>query len=528
MNRIRWYGPSILLLVALVAVMVLGPSLMRQLTWTRDDTRITLIADTLPNMPALEELSRAFKLVGEMVEPSVVHIQAVQEQAGGRFIGRTYPSGSGWVYDEHGHIVTNNHVVESATEIRVKFADGSERDARLVGGDPKTDVAVIKVDGGWLHPAHIAKDAVTKGDIVFAFGSPLHFEFSMSQGIVSATGRRLGLTDERGRFGMMIRSGYENFIQTDAAINPGNSGGPLTNIHGEVIGMNTAIASEGPSRRGDGTYIPGGFIGLGFAIPVDIIVPVADQIIANNGRIERGYMGVYISDMTPAMAKTYGYDGVGVLVDDPVEGLPGARAGLQRGDIITEIEGRAMTTADDLRFKVASYPPGSKIEVKYFRDGELQTATVTLDRLPGSSVVRVTPDVEPAEPEEAEPAIAEAPDQQAEAETVPPQDAALRRYGFTSVGDMTPEAAERMRVDYHPGVLVLGVERGSPAAEAAIFAQQQIITGVMGQPVENIEQLTEALAAQDPDKPVRISAMMWDPSEKRWLNKFHVLEPDSR
>jgi serine protease Do len=238
-------------------------------------------------------LSEAFKDVARVVEKSVVSITVYSKRppTGGipeellpllppgrapkgnsEFddydVPQQYGSGSGWIYDTKGHIITNNHVIDGADRIVVRFYDGSERDAKVVGVDTKTDIAVVKVKGDDLHPAKRADKPVDQGEIVFAFGSPFRFDFSMSQGIVSAKGRQLGIL--RGA------QGYENFIQTDAAINPGNSGGPLTNIYGEVVGMNTAIASR-----------TGAYNGLGFAIPVRMVEQVGDQLI-ENGKVSRG------------------------------------------------------------------------------------------------------------------------------------------------------------------------------------------------------------------------------------------------
>ncbi|NJL31408.1 MAG: PDZ domain-containing protein, partial [Phycisphaerales bacterium] len=254
-------------------------------------------------------------------------------------------SGSGWVYSADGHIITNNHVIEEADRIEVRFFNGESMDAVVVGTDPKTDVAVIKVDATKLHASTLATEPVEQGEIVFAFGAPFRFEFSMSQGIVSGQGRQLGILAER--------QGYENFIQTDAAINPGNSGGPLTNIYGQVVGMNTAIASR-----------TGAFNGLGFAIPIDMVKKVVDELIAT-GTVQRGYLGIFIEELDPRMARTFGYDGKGVLVTNPIDGGPAAEAGVQRGDIITKVEGKPVSTPDELRNLVADLAPGKRYDWRF-------------------------------------------------------------------------------------------------------------------------------------------------------------------
>ena len=317
MHRIRWYGPSVMLLLTTLLVMATGPNVARQIAWAGTDAKIALVKQNLASKPSLAELSEAFREVAQAVAPSVVHIEVSvkdsparrrlksfrEEELFRRFFGPhrfrgerddsdddTAPkddgedydrynmpseqsTGSGWVYDQDGHIITNHHVVEHADVITIRFQDGTHYEATVVGTDPKTDIAVVKVDTPQIHPATIADEVVEQGDIVFAFGSPFQFEFSMSQGIVSGKGRRLHILDRH--------QGYENFIQTDAAINPGNSGGPLTNIYGQVVGMNTAIATS-----------TGYYNGLGFAIPVNMVTNVADQLIST-GKVSRGYLGIY-------------------------------------------------------------------------------------------------------------------------------------------------------------------------------------------------------------------------------------------
>lgn len=369
MPRVARFGPPLLLLVAVLAGMLLGPDIARQVVSSYRDANIQQVRADLQANPALTQLSDSFTKVAQIVEPSVVHIDI----AGGSDDDDDAVSanGSGWVYDAQGHIITNYHVVHMAEQIRVRFIDGTVYEANVVGGDAKTDIAVLKIKpGSWLRsavrktlgspenalqPAARAAGSVEQGQIVFAFGSPFTYAFSMSQGIVSsAEPRRLGITG---------RGGYERFIQTDAAINPGNSGGPLTNLYGEVVGMNTAIASD-PRRPG------GGFMGLGFAIPVNLIEDVAEQII-ERGEVVRGYLGVYIETLTPALAESFGMDASarGVLVQDTIPDGPAREAGLQAGDVIVQIDDHAVSAVDDLRFVVGQHPPGSTLRVKVWRDG---------------------------------------------------------------------------------------------------------------------------------------------------------------
>jgi serine protease Do len=520
MNRIRWYGPTIVLLMTVLAVMVAGPSLVRRIAWAYDDERITLVEDGLSHNPTLAELSNAFRKVAQVVEPSVVHVQIFSRQAR-RSInvpdphgeipeefrqwffgphGLTPPdqgdqnsnpapkrdgddlnkydvpqqtgSGSGWVYDTKGHIITNNHVVDGADKIVVRFNNGSERVAKVVGTDPKTDVAVIEVEDSDLHAAHIGREAVEQGDMVFAFGSPLGNEFSMSQGIVSGKGRQIGILNGR--------SGYENFIQTDAAINPGNSGGPLTNIYGQVIGMNTAIATR-----------TGFYMGIGYAIPVKLVKNVADQII-NNGKVRRGYLGIVIDPLEPKLAQTFGFNGRGVLVRYAVEGTPAADAGIKRGDIITKVNGMVVTEPDELRNTVAAMPPDSKVAIEYFRDGKTQTAEIKLAELPDT--------VASAGPVPAVPAPGQ---------TTPASNELLRKLGLEGVSAMTTTLAEEQNLKFTAGVLVREVRQNSVAWTEGL-RKQMIITDVMNVPVKTPEELVTELKKHDLTKGVRVSVLAGD------------------
>ncbi|MDX1682517.1 MAG: trypsin-like peptidase domain-containing protein, partial [Phycisphaeraceae bacterium] len=397
MQRVRHYGPTVVLLLTAGLVLILGPRVARQLAWASADAEIHAARANLKDNAGLAQLSEAFRNVARVVEPSVVHVQVFarraprQENPLDRFFGprrhepepRDEPeyeefdvpqlrgNGSGWVFDTDGHVVTNHHVIADADEIKLRFQDGSEHEATVVGSDPKTDIAVLKVENATLHPAARAGQPVEKGDIVFAFGSPFRFDFTVSQGIVSAKGRQLRL----------IESGYENFIQTDAAINPGNSGGPLTNIHGEVVGMNTAIASR-----------TGAYNGLGFAIPVKMVQSIVTQLI-EDGSVTRGYLGVYIEDLSPRMARTFGYEGDGgVLVTKPIDGGPAAKAGVQRGDIITHVNERPVDDVNALRHAVAGIRPGAQVPVTLFRNGKSLDLTIEVAALPKQSPMARQPD----------------------------------------------------------------------------------------------------------------------------------------
>ena len=528
MSRIRWYGPSLVLLITALVIMIAGPRMAQQIAWAQTDAKISLVRETLSQNPSLAELSDAFRKVATVVEPSVVHVQVLSRNRGDgpggedradmlrRFFGpqfdipgvpeqeqqpqsqpnganpfdqydpaRPSGNGSGFVYNNGGHIITNNHVVAEADEVRVRFQDGSEYDAEVVGRDPATDVAVLKIEADNLHPATVSDQNVEAGDIVFAFGSPFGFDFSMSQGIVSAKGRKLGIIGG---------NSYENFIQTDAAINPGNSGGPLTNIYGQVVGMNTAIASR-----------TGVYNGLGFAIPVSMVTQVADQII-KSGKVSRGYLGVFIEDLDPKMAKTFGFEGKGVLVVGATEGeSPAVKAGIQGGDIISEVNDKRVTTADELRYLIAGLPPGSEVKVKVFRDGKTDEKTITLGELPSQAMAR----------SEA------APQDTAEHDSKGME--VLEKFGIESVQDFNREIAQRIGATFEPGVLVAAVRSGSIADTQGI-ARGMLITDVQGEAVENVADLAKAIESRDPTQGIRIRVQIWNPQTKAYQPRFVLLE----
>jgi len=270
--------------------------------------------------------------------------------------------GSGVIVSPEGYILTNNHVVDGATEVRVVLADRREFKARVVGTDPKTDVAVVKIDASDLQPIVIGdSDKLQVGDYVLAVGNPFGLGKTVTMGIVSATGRgNLGIED------------YENFIQTDASINPGNSGGALVNDRGELMGINTAIISHGSE----------GNQGIGFAIPVSVARNVMDQIV-KNGKVTRAYLGVIAQEVTPGIAKAFHEREVrGALVGDVSSNSPAARAGLQKGDIILEVNGKPVNDGAQLRMNISLMQPGTNVNVKVLRDGATRDFTVRLAEMP--------------------------------------------------------------------------------------------------------------------------------------------------
>lgn len=269
--------------------------------------------------------------------------------------------GSGVIVDEDGYILTNNHVIKDADEIRVKLSDKREFKGKVIGTDPKTDLAVIKIDSNHLPVIKLGhSDKLKVGETVIAIGNPFGLNQTVTSGIISATGRaNVGIAD------------YEDFIQTDAAINPGNSGGALVNVKGELVGINTAIFSTS-----------GGYQGIGFAIPSNMAKVVMDNLI-KKGKVIRGWLGVSIQPVTPEIAKQFGIkDNRGALVGDIVEDSPAEKAGIQRGDVIIEFDGKEVTDPSSLRNSVAGTPPGKKVILKIIRDGKMQKVDVTIAELP--------------------------------------------------------------------------------------------------------------------------------------------------
>jgi serine protease Do len=361
MPRLAAYGPSLLVLVTASLVLFLGPNVIRQITFAQAEAEAVQASHRLEHGTLLEQMNQAYRDIAAAVEPSVVHIAAEQYfRVPGERVEVRNSSGSGWVYDEQGHIVTNAHVIEDAQQIDVQMQDGMVRRAELVGRDQQTDIAVIKIEPVRLMPAQLGtSDDVRQGDQVFAFGSPFDFRFSVSSGIVSGTGRSAGgLADIT----------YQDFIQVDAAINPGNSGGPLTDVHGRVIGMNTAIATDAGNRTGGGQSA-----GIGLAIPMSMIRPVVEQLIST-GEVSKGWMGVVLnfeSDTAIAAARRHGFDGQGVVISSIEPGSPAERAGLLPGDIITTVDNRPVDNRAQIRSSVSSKRPGDMVRLQVWRLNKL-------------------------------------------------------------------------------------------------------------------------------------------------------------
>ena len=357
--------------------------------------------------------------------------------------------GSGFLISEDGYILTNNHVVADADKIVVDLVDSRSVDARVVGTDPESDVAVIRIETDKLTPVPLGNsDALEVGEWVLAIGNPLGLSHTVTAGIVSA----------KGRSGFNVAT-YENFIQTDAAVNMGNSGGPLVNLNGEVVGMNTFIL--GPA---------GGNIGIGFAIPINGAREVADQLM-KTGAVERGYLGVIPQDLTAELAEAFGLKGIkGAVLSQVTENSAAAKAGLRRGDIVPEFDGVAIDSAAQFRSLVASHKPGDNVKVLVLREGERTALEVTLDRRPSTEELRGQKREPPKRP------------------AGQPQ----RPLGLT-VRDLTTEAAQRAKLKEAAGVVIAKVRPGSEAAEKGL-REGYVIQEVNRREIRSEQQFKEAIS----------------------------------
>jgi serine protease Do len=339
--------------------------------------------------------------------------------------------GTGVILDTEGHIITNNHVVEDADEITVRLSDKKEYKASLVGSDPKTDLAVIKIQAPGLKAAKFGDSEKLKiGEWVVAAGNPFGLDNTITAGIVSAKGRsNVGIVD------------YEDFIQTDAAINPGNSGGPLINLRGEVVGINSAIFSKS-----------GGYMGIGFSIPSNMVKSVFSNII-NSGRVIRGWLGVLIQNLDEDMSRSFGYSGTkGALVGDVTPEGPASRGGIRQGDIITSYNNTPIEDVTHLRNLVAETVPGSSAKLEVFRNGRTEQVSLKIDEQKSET----SPVAEP------------------ETET----DLGL------SLRDLTPDIAQQLNTKAQYGAVVTDVEPGGPASRAGV-QQGDVIIGFNSEKVQN-------------------------------------------
>ena len=434
-------------------LLLLGPMFVGSLMHSRETETIARASDRLASLGVLEAINQASRDIALMVEPSVVHVstEGYVERSNGRS-GVYASSGSGWIYDEDGYVVTNAHVVSSADKIEVQFSNGERRQATFIGSDVRSDIAVVRVEPERLHPASRSQDLPAQGDLVFAFGSPFDFRFSMSSGIVSGLGRSAGL----------VGLDQESFIQVDAAVNPGNSGGPLCDVYGNVIGMNTAIATG----RGSSVGEEGQFAGIALAIPMRMIELVVDQIISG-GEVTKGFLGIQMSSLEAlSMRPVPGalrnvvrhFTGVGVPITSVPDGNPAARAGILPGDVLLSINGVPVPKTDVVAAEIGFQPPGSTVQLGIWRwdpsaeEAQRLSIPVTLDTLDPASLYEN-------------------------------QVLYLRQQGILELKTLTPALAGSLGIEWQPGVHVSEAELRGPVTQGAI------ITEVAGESVSSLEDL---------------------------------------
>ncbi|MCZ6791516.1 MAG: DegQ family serine endoprotease [Candidatus Dadabacteria bacterium] len=319
--------------------------------------------------------------------------------------------GSGFIMSKDGYVVTNNHVIDKASDIEVILQNGDKYEAKIIGKDPKTDLAVLKFEPDQeIQEVHFGdSDNLRIGDWVIAIGNPFGLGYTVTVGIVSAKGRSLGL------------GAYDDFIQTDASLNPGSSGGPLFNLKGEVVGVNTAIVARGQ--------------GIGFAIPIDMVEFVIEQL-KSGGKVVRGWLGVYVQKVTPEIASSFGLnEDEGALVSDLAPDSPAEKAGIIRGDVIVEYDGQKVNDVSDLTNMAAVTPPGTEVSVKVIQDGKTKNMKVKLEKFP---------------------------DQEAQV-----KDEVRKSLGLT-VRQLTPKIVKRFNIDHDEGVIIADVDQGSVAGYAGL------------------------------------------------------------
>lgn len=455
-HRYLWtlVGVSLLSLIA-------GLIIAANLNWTNPLSAKSEVP-IVGGVPSFADLAQA-------ASPSVVNISTTKRLKGGgrvfdffmgprerrnpmddffeRFFGGDMPQqreykqkslGSGFIIDGEGHILTNNHVVDDADEIKVLLTNNKEFEAKVIGRDPKTDLALIKIKSGKGYQSIKLgnSDELRVGEWVVAIGNPFGLDHTVTAGIVSAKGRVIGAGP------------YDNFIQTDASINPGNSGGPLINLKGEVIGINTAIMAQGQ--------------GIGFAIPINTAKELISQL-KDKGKVTRGWLGVMIQKVTPDLARAFNLkDEAGALVGDVTPGSPAEKSGIKAGDIIVEFNGKPIKEMNDLPRLVAAIPVGKSVEVKLLREGKPQSITVQVQEMDDKPM--------------------------ASSRTQTKEELGIVAQEFT------PELARRVRMDFEPGILVWQVREGSPAEEAG-FQRGDLIKEVNRKTVKDMKTYQNLISA---------------------------------
>jgi len=454
------------MMVALVSLVV-GLGIAGSLDWLAPSRAVNLMGESgnsdfrsSGQLPDFVGLAKKMKPVVVNISTTQVSETRGQQEFGSpfgeddpfndfwkRFFGGPLPRGpqrqrslgSGFIIDADGSILTNNHVVENAQKIMVKLADDQDYEAKIIGRDPKTDIAVIKINAkASLTAATFGdSDRLEVGEWVMAIGNPFGLDSTVTSGIVSAKGRHIG------------QGPYDNFIQTDASINPGNSGGPLLNLHGEVVGINTAIFSR-----------TGGNIGIGFAIPINLVKELLPQL-RGKGKVTRGYLGVLIQKVTPEIAESLGMDKArGALVANISKDGPAEKAGVKVGDVIIEFDGKEIKDSGDLPIIVARTAVERKVRMKVLRDKKEQQLSVTVGELKDEEVVASAPE--------------------------------KGELGMT-VQRLTPQIAESLGLESAEGVVVSAVDPGSAADEAGI-RRGDVIVEIDRKPIRSIDEYKKAVA----------------------------------
>ena len=462
--------------------------------------------------PALD-LSEAFVNIADAVTPAVVMIEATRQRSrrsGGfeLFFRQQPPSevpeivpvgGSGFIITEDGYVMTNNHVVEAAERITVALKDGRRFNAAVVGTDPTTDIAVIKIDGEVLPTASLGSSAeVRVGEWVLAIGNPgfaqlgptPDLDYTVTAGIVSALGRSLALINNSLRqdpeFAGNPAFAIEDFIQTDAVINSGNSGGPLVNLRGQVIGVNAAIVSR-----------TGVYQGYGFAIPIDLAHRVMEDLVAH-GRVRRAYLGISIEPVSEADAEHFGLpDVAGALVQNVTRNTPAERAGLQDYDVITALDGQKVLTGNDLQHKIALRAPGDRVHITAYRDGHPREITAELAEAPFTEEVAVAR---------------------------PPERRVADQIGIVEVRDIDTEMARELGLESTGGVVVWDIQDGGPAARRGL-QPGCVISDVDRRPIEDRDNWQDALDDVEAGEVVSVIAACRGPDREYGRRMYNIRVP---
>ncbi len=473
MSETKRYG-KLTIVVLLVLGMVLGGLFVSNIDLLSDGQDIgrSFMPVVSADQRSLQEFSETFARIAEKVKPSVVLIRskrvvrAAQQQLRNpfeEFFGGTTPRrqeprtdrglGSGVIVSEDGYILTNNHVVDKADELTVYLSDERELKAEVVGTDPRTDLAVIKVDSDDLPVLSFGdSEQLRVGEWVMAVGNPFGLSHTVTAGIVSAKGRKSVLGGDS----------YQNFIQTDAAINPGNSGGALVDLEGNLMGINTAIYSR-----------TGGYQGIGFAVPANMARDIMTRLI-EDGKITRGFLGVEISDLDADLAASMGLDDdKGVLIANVIKGGPAVDSDIQKDDVVLALNGIEVEDSDALRNRIADFPPGTEIELEIYRDGRRKMVEIELGELPDN------------------------PSQLASSEG--PEKSPASNIGI----DVMNISREWTRYyEMGSGVVIAKVVAGSVAEDKGL-RRGELITEVNGEPVSNVREFVSIIRQFDAGEAIR-------------------------